>query len=137
MVTRGRLQGVAAVAARDRSCGEERGSTQVDSSALAQAPLVGRLLFSRWPPDLRKGEGCRRHGRFAAERRHDQPEKELSKPAAEEATMECSGSRGRKVRGWRPEVEQWCGRGERAIVKKGPPVDAVPPAERGRGEPRV
>jgi hypothetical protein len=50
------------------------------------------------------------------------PPEEPSRPAAEEATIECSGSRGREVRGWRPEVEQQRGRGERASAKKGPPV---------------
>jgi hypothetical protein len=71
------------VAARDRSCGEERGATQVDSSALAQAPLVGRLLFSRWSPDLGKGGGmsatwsiCRR---------------EEARPAGEGAQQTSSG----------------------------------------------
>jgi hypothetical protein len=46
-------------------------------------------------------------------RKHGQPEKERGRPATEEATTECSGSRGREVRGWRAEVEQRHGRGQK------------------------
>jgi hypothetical protein len=38
------------------------------------------------------------HGRFAVERKHDQPEKEPDKLGAEEAMTKCGG--------WRAEVEQ-------------------------------
>jgi hypothetical protein len=63
------------------------------------------------------------HGCFAAERKHDQPEKEPDRLVAEEVMTECGGSRGREVRGWRAEVEQRR-RGGAKGLELGPPVGA-------------
>jgi hypothetical protein len=73
------------------------------------------------------------HGCFAAERKHDQPEKEPDRLVAEEVMTECGGSRGREVRGGSAEVEQRRrgGGGKRARVGPTCRRGMVLPAERG------
>jgi hypothetical protein len=104
---------------------EERGAAQADSSALTASSSSRASPFFRVAAGSREGGGgMLAPWSFCCGEEARPPEKEPSRPATEEATMGCGGSRGREVRGWRPEVEQRRGRCERASVKKGPPVGA-------------